>query len=243
MSNPDINAAPTVILVHGAWADGSSWSKVIRRLQADGLSVRAAQLPLTALEDDVAALRRVLADTSGPIVLVGHSWGGSVITEAGNDAKVRALVYVAAFSNDAGETGADLLEPYPRAGVMDAIRPDGQGFLLVTEAGMADVIAADLPKEETQLLVAVQRPLSAATFGDKVTAAAWRTLPAWYIVSGDDRAISPQMQRDLAARMKAKTIELPASHMSVLSHPDEVAAVVKEAVAAVAADTSQGVGK
>ena len=179
MSNPDDDAKPTVVLVHGAWADGSSWSGVIRRLQAKEIFVRAVQLPLTALADDVAALRRTLADTDGPIVLVGHSWGGSVITEGGDDAKVRALVYVAAFANDAGETGADLLAPYPRPGVMDAIRPDGGGFLLVTEAGMADVIASDLTGDEARLLGAVQRPLAAATFGDKVSSTAWKHVPTW----------------------------------------------------------------
>ena len=205
--------------------------------------MRTVQLPLTSLADDVAVLRRTLADTDGPVVLVGHSWGGSVITEGGTDAKVQALVYVAAFANDAGETGADVLAPYPEPGVMSAIRPDGQGFLLVTEAGMADVIASDLDREEAKLLAAVQRPLSATVFGDKVTAPAWKSVPTWYVISGEDRAISPQMQRDLAARMSAKTVELPSSHMSVLSHPTEIAAVIIEAVTAIAADTPVGSGQ
>jgi pimeloyl-ACP methyl ester carboxylesterase len=231
---------PTVVLVHGAWADGSSWGRVVPLLQQKGIAVRAVQLPLTGLADDVAIVRRALADIVGPVVLVGHSWGGSVITEAGLDpaGNVRALVFIAAFANDAGQSGSDVLAPYPTPGVMGAIRPYGEAFLLVTDAGMADVIAHDLPATETRVLAAVQRPFASSAFGDRVGTPAWRTLPSWYAVADDDRAISPQMQRDFATRMGAEITEIASSHMAVLSHPTEVADVILAAVAASVKDAA-----
>ncbi|MDF0488510.1 alpha/beta hydrolase [Sphingomonas sp. H39-1-10] len=231
---------PTIVLVHGAWADGSSWSRVIRLIQQKGFPVRAVQLPLTGLGDDSTTTRRALADIVGPIVLVGHSWGGSVITEVGldADADVKALVYIAAFANDAGQSGSDLLAPYPTPGVMGAIRPYGEGFLLITDAGMADVIAHDLPATETKALAAIQRPLATSSFGDRVSTPAWRSLPSWYVVAQDDRAISPQMQRDFATRMGAQITELASSHMVVLSHPGEVTDVILAAVSASAKDAA-----
>lgn len=227
--------APTVVLVHGAWADGSSWSKVIPLLQAKGIRVLGVQNPLTSLADDVAATQRVLADVDGPVVLVGHSWAGTVITEAGNDPKVKALVYVAAFANKEGQSGGDLVGAYPKPPALGTVWDDGHGYLRQTEQGMIDNFAPDLPRAEARTLFVTQGPLAASTFGDKVTKAAWRTVPSWYIVSANDRVIAPQMERDLAAQMKAKTIVLASSHVSLLSHPKEVAAVIEEAVAAVAA--------
>ncbi|WBO21807.1 alpha/beta fold hydrolase [Sphingomonas abietis] len=232
---PAETGAPTVVLVHGAWADGSSWAKVIPLLQAKGIRVLGVQNPLTSLADDVAATKRVLADVNGPVVLVGHSWAGTVITEAGTDPKVKALVYVAAFANKEGQTGGDLVGAYPKPPALGTVWDDGKGFLRQTEQGMIDNFAADLPREEARTLFVTQGPLAASTFGDKVTAPAWRTVPSWYIVSANDRVISPQMERDLAAQMKAKTTVLQSSHVSLLSHPKEVAAVIEDAVASVAA--------
>jgi pimeloyl-ACP methyl ester carboxylesterase len=234
MSTIDRNA-PTVVLVHGAWADGSSWGRVIPRLQQQGLAVRAVQLPLTGLADDAAVVRRCLSDIAGPVVLVGHSWGGSVITEAGLAPSVKALVYVAAFANDAGQSGSDLLEPYPTPGVMGAIRDYGEGYLLITDTGMAEVIAHDLPADEAKVLASVQRPLAASTFGDRVTSPAWRERPSWYVVAEGDRAISPDMQRDFATRMAAQVSGVDSSHMAVLSRPDEVSAVIVAAITSVVA--------
>ncbi|WP_342249103.1 alpha/beta fold hydrolase [Sphingomonas sp. OTU376] len=226
-------SAPTVVLVHGAWADGSSWSKVIPLLQAKGIRVMTVQNPLTSLADDVAATRRVLAAVQGPVVLVGHSWAGTVITEAGTDPKVKALVYVAAFANKEGQSGGDLVGAYAKTPALGTVWDDGQGFLRQTEQGMLENFAPDLPKEEARTLFVTQGPLAASTFGDKVTTPAWRTVPSWYVVSANDRVINPQMERDLAAAMKAKTTVLQSSHVSLLSHPQEVAAVIEDAVATV----------
>jgi pimeloyl-ACP methyl ester carboxylesterase len=221
----------TVVLVHGAWADGSSWSKVIPLLQAKGIKVLGVQNPLTSLADDVVATKRVLADATGPVVLVGHSWAGTVITEAGTDPKVKALVYVAAFANKEGQSGGDLVNAYPKTPALGTVWDDGHGFLRQTEQGMLDNFAADLPRVEARTLFVTQGALAASTFGDKVTVPAWRTVPSWYVVSANDRVIAPQMERDLAAEMKAKTTVLQSSHVSLLSHPKEVAAVIEDAVA------------
>lgn len=228
-------SAPTVVLVHGAWADGSSWAKVIPLLQAKGIRVLGVQNPLTSLHDDVEATKRVLADVTGPVVLVGHSWAGTVITEAGTDPKVKALVYVAAFANKEGQSGGDLVGAYAKTPALGTIWDDGHGFLRQTEQGMIDNFAPDLTREEARTLFVTQGPLAGSTFGDKVTVPAWRTVPSWYVVSANDRVINPQMERDLAAQMKAKTTVLQSGHVSLLSHPREVAAVIEEAVASVAA--------
>lgn len=230
---------PTVVLVHGAWADGSSWAKVIPLLQAKGIKVLAVQNPLTSLADDVEATSRVLLDATGPVVLVGHSWAGTVITEAGNDPKVKALVYVAAFANKEGQSGGDLVAAYPKTPALGTVWNDGHGFLRQTEQGMIDNFAADLPRAEARTLFVTQGPLAASTFDDKVTKAAWRTVPSWYVVSANDRVVAPQMERDLAAQMKAKTTVLQSSHVSLLSHPKEIAAVIEDAVAAIAKSASK----
>jgi pimeloyl-ACP methyl ester carboxylesterase len=232
----DAAAGPvTVVLVHGAWADGSSWNKVIPLLQSKGVSVLSVQNPLTSLADDVAAARRAIAYAKGSVVLVGHSWGGSVITEAGDDPKVKALVYVAAFANSEGQSGGDLIGAYPKQPVLDEVVPDGQGFLYLSEKGVAEDVGQDLPKAEAKVLTATQGALGAGAFGDRVTKAAWKTRPSWYVVSADDRALSPDLQRDLAKKLNAKTTVLRSSHYSILSHPQEIAAVIDEAVKAVQA--------
>jgi pimeloyl-ACP methyl ester carboxylesterase len=231
---PAAASAPTVVLVHGAWADGSSWSKVIPLLQAKGIRVMIVQNPLTSLADDVAATQRVLAGVEGPVVLVGHSWAGTVITEAGIDPKVTALVYVAAFANKENESGGELVGAYPKPPALGTVWDDGHGYLRLTEKGMVENAAPDLPPAEARLLFVVQGPLAASTFNDRPKAIAWRSVPSWYVVSADDRAVSPRMQQERAALMKARTTVLRSSHMSLLSHPREVAAVIEEAVATVA---------
>ncbi|TCV93431.1 pimeloyl-ACP methyl ester carboxylesterase [Luteibacter rhizovicinus] len=220
----------TVVLVHGAWADGSSWNKVIPLLQAKGIDVLVVQNPLTSLADDVAATQRTMASAKGKIVLVGHSWAGTVITEAGSDPRVTALVYVAAFANNDGQSAGELVNSYPKTPALATIRDDGHGFLYQTADGVRDNFAPDLPKSESQVMAVTQGALAASTFGDKVTKAAWKAKPTWYVVSADDRVINPQMERDSAKLMKAKTTVLASSHVSLLSHPKEVAAVIEDTV-------------
>jgi pimeloyl-ACP methyl ester carboxylesterase len=223
--------ASNVILVHGAWADGSSWSKAIPLLLARGLRVTAVQLPLTSLKDDVATVKRALALEDGPTVLVGHSYGGVVITEAGNDPKVSALVYIAAFAPDAGQSVGSLgasVEPAPMAA---EVRPDAQGFLKLTEAGVKNDFAQDLGPTEKDVLFAAQAPTAGAAFGESVSAAAWKTKPSWYLVAKQDRAIPPSLERAMAKTIKAKMIEVDTSHVAMLARPHEAANLILEAAA------------
>jgi pimeloyl-ACP methyl ester carboxylesterase len=184
----------TIVLVHGAWADGSSWNKVIPLLRAKGLSVIAVQVPLTSIEDDVAATKRIIADTEGAIVLVGHSWGGMAVTEAGNDPKVAALVYVSAFAPDVGESGSSLIGAHPAPPALSTIVTDGAGFVYQTIDGMAKNIAPDIPLAEAQVLAVTQGRLAGKAFGQSVTIAAWKTKPSWFIVTADDRVVSAELQ-------------------------------------------------
>ncbi|WP_416067243.1 alpha/beta fold hydrolase [Rhizobium sp. ZK1] len=223
---------PTVILVHGAWADGSSWQKVIPLLLKEGVPVIAVQNPTSSLADDAAATRRIMNSVEGPIVLVGHSWGGAVITEAGTDPKVKALVYVAAFAPNAGETVGDQVGRYPAPPGLSQIKNDGAGYLTLSEEGWINDVGQDLPKEEARVLAVLQPPLAASTFGDKVTEPAWVSRRTWYIVSTQDRVVSVDLERELAAAMGAKTTELAASHLSLLSMPEAVTSVILDAVAA-----------
>ncbi|SEK93499.1 Pimeloyl-ACP methyl ester carboxylesterase [Roseateles sp. YR242] len=214
---------PHIILVHGAWADGSSWSKIIPLLQAKGHQVTAVQHPLTSLADDVAATARALALVNGPVLLVGHSYGGVVITNAGVDPKVVGLVYVAAFAPDEGEAVGDLGHEFaPPPGVSE-LRPDASGFLSMTAQGVADNFAQDLPPAEARLMHAVQTPTHGATFGAKTGQAAWKSKPNWYVVATHDRMIQPQLQRKFVEALNAQTLTLASSHVPMLSHPVEVA--------------------
>ena len=223
------HAAKNIVLVHGAFADGSSWAKVIPLLQAKGLHVTSVQIPLTSFSEDVAAARRAIAAQDGPVVLVGHSYGGVVITEAGNDPKVTGLVYAAAFAPDNGQTIIDISKPFPKPPGMETLSPQTDGFLLVTEQGVKDNFAQDLSPAEKDLLVAVQPMTAGGIFEAKVSTAAWHTKPSWYIVSSNDRMIAPEQERSMAKQMKANTTELPSSHVVMLSHPKEVASVIEEA--------------
>jgi len=218
--------ASDVILVHGAWADGSSWSKVLPLLLARGLRATAVQLPLTSLKDDVATVKRAL---DGPTVLVGHSYGGVVITEAGNDPKVSALVYVAAFAPDAGQSVGSLSASAEPAPMGAQVRPDAQGFLKLTEAGVKNDFAQDLTSTEKDILFAAQAPTAAVAFGENVSAAAWKTKPSWYLVANQDRAIQPSLERAMAKAINAKTVEITSSHVAMLPRPEETANLILEA--------------
>jgi pimeloyl-ACP methyl ester carboxylesterase len=226
------HSKPTVVLVHGAWADGSSWQRVIPLLLNKGIPVVAVQNPTTSLAEDVAATQRALDAINGPVVLVGHSWGGAVITQAGVDPKVKALVFVAAFAPKAGESVGDQVGAHAAPPGLSRIKEEGTNFLRMSVDGFMHDVAQDLPEDEACLLAVVQAPLAKTTFGEKVTEAAWTTRPNWYIVSTEDRAVSVDLQRELAARMDAKTTELKASHMSLLSMPEAVADIIVDAVAA-----------
>ena len=220
-----------VVLVHGAWADGSSWSKIIPLLEAKGLHIVAVQNPLTSLADDVAATRRAIALQDGPVVLVGHSYGGAVITEAGNDPKVVSLVYVAAFAPADGESVATISKAYPPSPLSMEVRPDAQGFLTVTAKGIAEDFAQDLTAKEKTILTATQGPTSGACFGATITTAAWKTKRSWFMIASNDRAIPPELEKAEAAALKATSITIAASHVAMLSHPEEVAELIAQAAA------------
>jgi pimeloyl-ACP methyl ester carboxylesterase len=230
--NPAHMPSKTVVLVHGAFADGSSWEKVIPLLQAKGLKVVAVQNPLTSLGDDVAATKRAIDSQMGPVILVGHSWGGVVITEAGNEPRVAALVYVAAFAPDAGESVSDAAKGTPAPPGSASIRPDAAGFLSLTPEGVAQNFAQDLPAAETKVMAVTQGPIAAKAFDEKVTTAAWKTKPSWFVVSEQDRMIQPDLERAMAKKINAKVTSLPSSHVAMLSHPKEVADVILAAAAA-----------
>src|SRR6202166_1286042 len=210
-----------IVIVHGAWADGSSWSKVIPLLQAKGLHVVAVQNPLTSLADDVAATKRAIALADGPVLLVGHSYGGVVITEAGNDPKVRGLVYIAAFAPDAGESAITLLKSVPQSPVGAELRPDASGFLKLTEKGISEDFAEELPAAEKQILFATQIPTSVNALGAPVSQAAWKTKPSWFLVTTKDRVIPVELAKSMAHKLNAETVEVPSCHAVVVAHPEE----------------------
>jgi pimeloyl-ACP methyl ester carboxylesterase len=226
---------PTVVLVHGAFADGSAWSKVIPLLQEKGLKVVAVQNPLSSLADDVTATRRVLDMQTGPVVLVGHSWGGVVITEAGQHERVKSLVYVAAFAPSEGQSVADLTKGYPTPSGFDHILADKDGFLTLSLEGVANHLAQDLPAEETRLMEATQGHVRGKNFEEKVTVAPWKAKPSWYVISEQDHMIQPALQAAMAKKISAHVVTLSASHTPQLSQPAEVARVILAA----AADTSK----
>jgi pimeloyl-ACP methyl ester carboxylesterase len=217
--------ARNVVLVHGLFADGSSWSEVIPLLQAQGLNVTSVQNPLTTLEEAVAACRKVLDRQDGPTVLAGHSFSGMVVTEAGVHPKVSALVYVAARAPDAGEDYASLAARFPTPPASAGIVFDGDEGRLTEEAFLRD-FAGDLPTARARVLYAVQQPFQRALLAGRTSQAAWRVRPSFFAVSTEDRTIHPDLQRHMAARMGARTAELQASHVSLISHPQEIAALI-----------------
>jgi pimeloyl-ACP methyl ester carboxylesterase len=226
-AQPEVRAR-NIVLVHGAYADGSCWSEVIGRLQLTGLSATAVQNPLTSLADDVAATRRVLALQDGPTVLVGHSWAGTVISEVGLDPKVAALVYVAARAPDADEDYTTLATKFPAPPASAGLVKSG-GFAQLSEEAFLRDFAGDIEPAKARILYAVQGRVSDTLFSGKTTQAAWRSKPSWYAISTEDRTISPELERFMADRMKAKTIEVKASHLSLISHPNEIANLILNA--------------
>jgi pimeloyl-ACP methyl ester carboxylesterase len=212
-----------VVLVHGAWADGSSWSKVIPLLQDKGFSVIAAQIPLTSIEDDVAITKRLLAAQNGPTVLVGHSYGGIVVSGAGNGSpNVKALVYVAAFALDEGESVEALGKSGPAPAGAAQISPDANGFLWINREGFAQAFASDVDPIQARVMAAVQKPLSVVSFTGKAGAPAWKNIPSWYMVATKDQMIPPQAEEFMAKRMGATMRTVPSSHAAMVSHPKEV---------------------
>jgi pimeloyl-ACP methyl ester carboxylesterase len=222
----------TAVLIHGAFADGSAWSRVIPHLHARGLGAIAVQNPLTSLVDDVAATNRAIAVADGPVVLVGHSWGGAVITEAGLDDRVIGLVYVAALTPAAGQSCNDIMKAYPTAPALQKAKADAFGFVSLPPDVLAEDFAQDLPASETAIMAATQGPVQAQCFATPLTKTAWASRPSWFIVASQDRTLDPQLLRDSAKRINAKTVELATGHVPQLSKPAEVAAVIIEAAAA-----------
>lgn len=236
LANPKPLAAQTspagirnIVLVHGAFADGSSWNNVITRLEALGYNVTAVQNPLTSLADDVAATKRAIALQQGPVLLVGHSWGGVVISEVGNDPKVAGLVYVAAFAPDDNQAVSDLGQDLPAAPGVQEIQADAAGFGRLTRKGVYESFAQDLPVAERKLIYSTQGPVYLPSFKQKIATAAWHTRPNYYLVAANDGMINPALQQRFAKTMKAVTVQLKTSHVPMLSQPAEVAKFIAAA--------------
>src|SRR5213592_4267718 len=225
---------PNIVLVHGAWADGSSWSAVIEPLQAAGYNVTAPQFPETSLADDVARLRHALSRQTGPTVVAGHSYGGQIITALGGDApNVIAVVYIAAFGLDQGESLGALLGAGPPTPALAHLIVDEQGFSWLPEEDFVSHFASDVDPVKARVMYAVQQGLSMSTFEDVMGVPAWKSHPAWYLVATEDQAIPPGAERMFAQRMGATTVEVASSHVAMVSHPDEVVRLIRAAAEAV----------
>jgi len=223
-----------VVLVHGAFADGSGWEPVAQILMKDGYKVSVVQHPETSYADDQKYTKAAIDAMGGPVVLVGHSYGGSVITEAGNHPNVKALVYIAAFALDAGESCATIEAAVPQAS--KAFKPDSNGNWWIEQEHFAADFAADLPKDQAQFMAISQVPISTDAFTHKVTNPAWKTKPTWYMVATEDRSINPEQERMMAKRAHATTVEVKASHVAYMSHPKEAAKLIEQAAASVSAN-------
>ena len=221
---------PNIVLVHGAWADGSSWSDVIERLQAAGYDVAAPQFPLTSLDDDVARLRQVLNRQGGPTIVAGHSYGGQIMTALGPDApNVIGAVYIAAFGLDEGESLGALLGGGPPTPALEHLIVDEQGFAWLPEEDFVGHFAADVAPARAKVMYAVQQGLSMTTFEDVMGEPLWKSVPTWFLVATNDEAIPPEAERQFANRMGATTIEVDSSHLSLISHPDEISRLILRA--------------
>ena len=225
---PIANAAedsqkPAIVLVHGAFADGSGWKSVIRSLEKEGFAVTAVQNPLTSLADDIATTRRVIAAQTSPVILVGHSYGGAVITAAaaGTD-QVKALVYIAAFAPEPGDSLGKLLGSMAPSAIGPALAPDSGGFLYIKRDRFHEVFARDVSESDARLMAATQKPIHGAIFDTPIPDAAWKSIPSWYLVATEDQAINPELQRFMAKRIDAKTSEVKASHVPFITHPEKV---------------------
>jgi pimeloyl-ACP methyl ester carboxylesterase len=225
---------PNIVLVHGAWADGSSWSAVVERLQADGYTVTAPQFPLTSLADNVARLRQVLARQQGPTLLAGHSYGGQIITALGADApNVVGLVYIAGFGLDEGESIGALLAQAPPTPALAHLDVDKQGFAWLPEDDFVGHFAADVDPVKAKVMFAVQQPLTVSALDDVMGVPAWKSLPSWFLVADGDQAIPPDAERLFAKRMGATTVEVSSNHVAMVSHPEDVLRLIKTAIQAV----------
>jgi pimeloyl-ACP methyl ester carboxylesterase len=218
---------PNIVLVHGAWADGSSWSEVIPKLQAEGYNVVAPQLPERSLADDVARVRQVLARIEGPVLLAGHSYGGQVMTALGADTpNVVGLVYIAAFGLDEGESIAALGGDGPPTPALAHLDFDALGFVWLPEEDFVGHFAGDIDPVKARAMYAVQQPIHSSTLTDQMTTPAWKSLPTWFLVATADEAIPPDAERLFAQRMGATTVEVDSGHVAMVSHPDEVADLI-----------------
>jgi len=225
-----MSSLPNILLVHGAWADGSSWSGVIEGLQAEGYKVTAPQFPLSSLADDVARLRQVLALQDGPTIVAGHSYGGQIMTALGADApNVVALVYVAAFALDEGESLGALLSQGPVSPALAHQFVDGRGYVWLSEEDFTHHFAADVEAARARVMFAVQQPLAAGAFNDVMGVPAWKSLPTRYLIATNDEALPPEAQHLFAKRMDADTVEVPSSHVAMVSHPGEVVRLIQAA--------------
>jgi pimeloyl-ACP methyl ester carboxylesterase len=224
----------SIVLVHGAFADGSSWQHVIPLLEQDGYTVTAVQNPLTSVAEDVATTKRVIDAQAGPVVVVGHSYGGVAMTgAAAGNPNVKALVYLAAFAPEVGEPVGAFLEKYPSL-LSTGLAPDSAGFIYIDRSKFNEIFAKDVNPGEQRVMAATQRPLFGEIFGQSVSAAAWKDAPSWYLVSSRDNALNPDLERFYAKRMGATTSEIPASHVAFVSHPDVAAKLIKQAAQSVA---------
>jgi pimeloyl-ACP methyl ester carboxylesterase len=231
-----VSDQPNIVLVHGAWADGSSWSAVIESLQARGYNVTAPQFPETSLADDVARLRQVLARQDGPTILAGHSYGGQIITALGSDtANAVGLVYIAAFGIDEGESLGALLGGGPPTAALAHLIVDEQGFAWIPEDDFVNHFAVGVDPVKARVMFAAQQGLSMSTFEDVMGTPAWKSLPNWYLVAANDEAIPADAERQFADRMGATVVEVPAGHLAMVSHPEEVAQLIEQAAAAATA--------
>jgi pimeloyl-ACP methyl ester carboxylesterase len=222
-----------IVLVHGAWADGSSWSSVIERLQANGYNVTAPQFPMSQLSADVARLRQVLARQNGPTIVVGHSYGGQIITALGTDApNVVALVYIAAFGLDQGESIGALLGQGPASPALAHLSIDQQGFAWLPKDDFVHHFAADVDPVKARVMYAVQQPLAGSALQEVMGVPAWKALPSWFLVADGDQAIPPDAKRLFARRMGATTVEVPTNHVAMVSHPQDVVQLIESAAQA-----------
>lgn len=225
----NMSAKPTIVLVHGAFADASSFDQLIPLLFDDGYNVVAVQNPLTSLQDDIATTKRLIEAQKGPLVVVGHSYGGLVISgAAAGEPNVKALVYLAAFAPEANEPVGPLTDKYP-SHLGPALRPDAAGFLYIACDKVHDVFAADLPESAARVVCATQKPVHNSVFAATIDTPAWKTIPSWYLVSKEDHALNPDLERFYAKRMGAKTEEIDASHVAFISHPKVVAKLIEQA--------------
>jgi pimeloyl-ACP methyl ester carboxylesterase len=221
---------PTIVLVHGAWADGSSWSHVIPLLEHDGYTVIAVQNPLTSITEDIATTKRVIDAQKGPVVVVGHSYGGMVMTgAAAGNPNVKGLVYIAAYAPDVGESIGAVTAKYAATPVGTSLVPDAAGFLYLDRAKFHAVFCQDVADGEAAIMAVTQKPWASAIFTQTLDAAAWKTIPSWYLVSANDHTINPDQERFYATRMNAKVTEIASSHVSLISHPADVTKLIEAA--------------